>query len=145
MTPDATPARINSRVDRLLSRLPLVEEHAGHGIVLTGRPIAGDVGHLHFLSGEFCFSFRLEDVLDIEVLDTAELPFSQEDAGTFRVLIRRGARVQDIRPGEFCDQGSPRRRPFALAVRPRVITMGPHTRFRDLEREFLLARGLIDE
>jgi len=113
--------------------------------VLTGRPIAGDVGCLRFLSGEFCFSFRLEDILDIEVVETAEIPFSREGAGTIRVLIRRGARVQDIRPGEFCDQSSPGPRPFALAVRPRVITLGPQTLFRDLEREFLLTRALIDE
>jgi hypothetical protein len=38
----------------------------------------------------------------------------------------------------------PRRRPFALAVRPQTILLGPSPRFRELERQFLRRHALLD-
>ena len=144
MTPEFQTTRVSSAVEKLLSRLPFAEEHAGNGIVLTGCVVADVGASLHFTVGEFCFSFLPEDIIDIEPPLSSEL-LPQEHAGTIRILIRRGARVQDIRPRKFCGQRLPGKRPFALSVRPPVITLGPCTRFRDLERKFLLTHALIDE
>jgi hypothetical protein len=138
---------MNIRVEKLLSGLPFAEEQAGDGIVLTGRLLAGEVDYFHCLIGELRLSFLPEDIEEVEPLSTSELLLSQEGigtAGTVRIVVRRGAPVQDIRPSELCEKMQPLRRPFALSVRPRVITVGPFTRFRDLEREFLLGRMLID-
>jgi len=145
MTLELQTARVSSAVEKLLSSLPFAEEHAAHGIVLTGRAVSVVGGSFHFTVGELCFSFLPGDIVDIEPPLTSELLLPQEHTGTVRILIRHGARVQDIRPREICGHRLPGRRPFALSARPPVITLGPCTRFRDLEREFLLTHALIDE
>jgi hypothetical protein len=135
---------MNIGVEKWLSHLPFAEEHAGDGIVLTGLLVPGDPGGLHVLVGELRLSFLNEDIVEIEPVATSESLFAHEDEGMVRVLVRRGAPVEDVRPSELCNKVLPQRRPFALSVRPLVVTLGPRARFRDLEREFLLSQSLID-
>ena len=140
---------MNISVEKWICCLPFAEEQAGDGIVLTGRLIAGEVGYFHLLVGELRLSFLPKDIAVIEPLVTSELLLPGESRGlgpvaTVRIVVRHGAPIQDIRPSELCERVLPERRPFALSVRPRVITLGPRTRFRDLEREFLLSQLLVD-
>jgi hypothetical protein len=140
---------MNISVEKWLCCLPFAEEQAWDGIVVTGRLTAGEVGYVHCLVGELRLSFLPEDITAIEPLVAPDLLLPEESKGlgsvaTVRILIRRRAPVQDIRPSELCERALPERRPFALSVRPRVITLGPRTRFRDLEREFLSSQLLVD-
>lgn len=146
MTSDPREAnRVDIALGKWLLDLPFAEEHAGNGIVLIGRPIASNLDHFHCLVGQLQLSFLLQDILEIEPVSPLELPLSEVNKGVARILVRRGAPIQDIRLSELCDPGLPQRRPFALSVRPLVITLGPRRRFRDLEREFLLTNSLTNE
>ncbi|HEY8455795.1 MAG TPA: hypothetical protein VIL34_09390 [Actinopolymorphaceae bacterium] len=136
--------RMSSGFNHWLSRLPLADEQAADGIVLTGRVFAGGLDQVHVLVDDLRLTFRAEDIVEVEEVPTSGGDRLHLAPRVFRVVVRPGAPLQDARPGELCERPSPGRRPFALSVRPPVITLGPATRFRDLEREFLLSQGLID-
>lgn len=127
-----------------VSRLPLAEEQAGDGIVLDGWLGHGEDGRVDIFVSGLRLSFRSQDILEAESveIDNASAPSSPKPV---RLLVRRGAAVLDIRPEELCETFPPRRKPFALAIRPSHLVLGPASRFRELEREFLLKHGLMDQ
>lgn len=137
---------MNIKLETWLSRLPMAEEQVGDGIVLSGRLMPGAAGEFRILAGQLCLSFLRADILEIEPVSvpTADGLLQPPVQPEVRVLLRQGAPIQDVRAAELCDQILPQRRPFALSVRPLTITLGPCTRFRDLEREFLLSQSLIE-
>lgn len=130
-------------VAQWVSRLSLAEEQAGDGIVLDGWLGRVEDGRADIFVSGLRISFRLRDILEAESVETddASAPSSPRPV---RLLVRRGAAVLDVRPEELCEVFLPRQKPFALAVRPSHLVLGPASRFRELEREFILKHGLID-
>jgi hypothetical protein len=126
-----------------LSRLPLAEEQAGDGIVLDGWLGRGEHGRADIFTGGLRISVRSQEILEVGSAETDRIPapFSLKPV---RIVVRRGAALLDIRPHELCEQLPPKRKPFALAVRPSHQPLGPADRFRELEREFLRKHGLTD-
>src|SRR5512134_512824 len=118
-----------------VSRLPLAEEQVGDGIALEGWLGHGEDGRADIFVCGLRLSFRLRDILETECVETedASAPSSPRPV---RLLVRGGAAVLDIRPEELCEALPPRRKPFALAVRPSHRVLGTANRFRELEREF---------
>ncbi len=131
-------------VAQWLCRLPLAEEQAAEGIVLDGWLVSDEEGRADILVKGLRLSFRGQDILESESVETegASAPSSPRHV---RLLVRRGAAVLDIRPDELCDAYPSHQKPFALAVRPSHLVLGPANAFRELEREFLLKHGLIVE
>jgi hypothetical protein len=134
---------MNVDIVQWVSRLPCADEHAGDGFVLDGWLGRGEDGRAEIFVRGLRLSFRLRDILEIESIETEDgsAPSSRRPA---RLLVRRGAAVLDIRLDELCEALPPKRKPFALAVRPSHRGVGPANRFRELERAFLLKHGLID-
>jgi hypothetical protein len=134
---------MNIDVAEWLCRLPLADEQAGDGIVLDGWLVPGEDGRTDISVRGLRLSFRSQDVLETQSVETEDA-YAPSSPRAVRLLVRRGAAVLDIRPDEFCVALPPRRKPFALAVRPSHQLLGPANRFRELEREFLQKHGLID-
>jgi len=134
---------MNIDLEKWLSQLPIVEEEIGHGILLNGWLVPGEIDQISIIVGELRLSFFSSDVVETKSVGSTEhLPPS---AGVpIRLVVRRGAPILDIcleRPSEGFSQ---QRRPFALSVRPPTIIRGPSNKFRDLERQFLQSHSLID-
>lgn len=128
-------------IGRWLARLPIAEGHLTQGILLTGTFLPSVPGQVHILVGELCLMFLREDIVEVE--PAADPPGAAPDAGRVRIVVRKGAPLLGARARDLCATATPRR-PFALAVRPRVITHDPSPRFRDLERQFLQRHALVD-
>ena len=130
-------------VAQWIALLPLAEERTVDGIVLSGWLTPGENGQADLFVGGLRLSFQTDDFLEIEPVETEDL----RPSGSPRlahVLLRRGAPILDIRLDALCKAQPSQLKPFALAVRPSHLLLGPASRFRDLEREFLLKHGLID-
>ena len=130
-------------VAQWVALLPLAEEPTVDGIVLSGWLAPGADGQADLFVGELRLSFQTDDFLEIEPVETEDV----RPSGSPRlahILLRRGAPILDIRLDALCEGKPPQLKPFALAVRPSHLLLGPVSRFRDLEREFLLKHGLID-
>jgi len=134
---------MNDEIVQWVSRLPLVDERAGDGLVLDGWLGRSENGRAEIFVRGLRLSFRLRDILEIESLETdaAATPSARTPV---RLVVRRGAGVLDIRLSELCEGLTPKQRPFALTVRPSHRAIGPANHFRELERAFLLKHGLID-
>jgi hypothetical protein len=130
-------------VAQWVSRLPLAEEQVGDGIVLDGWLGRAEDGRADIFVSGLRLSFRLQDILETQSVGMED-PSAPSSPRPVRLLVRRGAAVLDIRPDQLCEICLSRRKPFALAVRPSHLVLGPANRFRELEREFLLKHGLID-
>jgi hypothetical protein len=135
---------MKTNIEQWLAHLPLADEQAGDGFVLTGRLVSVDGDEVRIVVGEPCLSFSPDDILDIAPVEVTEQLGPTPSPGTVRVAIRRGASLLDARPGTLIDGLPPPRRPFALATRPTPIILDPVPRFRELERRFLLSQSLID-
>jgi hypothetical protein len=129
-------------VARWVALLPLAEEPTVEGIVLSGWLAPGEDGQADLFVGGLRLSFQIDDLLEIE--PEAEDVRPPGSPRLVHILLRRGAPILDIRLDALCQEQPPQLKPFALAVRPSHLLLGPVSRFRDLEREFLLKHGLID-
>lgn len=125
-------------IEKWISRLPLAEELAAEGILLSGQIINGGAGKICVLSGALRLTFSQDDVLKME---------NSLVEGQSAIVIRRKAPLLELEsmPSELCDVLSSKRRPFALAVRSRNILVGPSQKYRNLERQFLVNEGLLEE
>jgi alpha-beta hydrolase superfamily lysophospholipase len=137
-------------VGKWLAQLPIAEGHLTQGILLTGTFLPSEPGQVHILVGALCLMFLREDIMDVEpagdlegAAPAAGLEGVAPDADRVRIAVRKGAPLLGARAKELCATAT-QRRPFALAVRPRVITHDPSPRFRELERQFLQRQSLVD-
>lgn len=133
---------MNSEIANLLARLPPAEEELGDGIVLTGRLLPRAPNEVNVLSGGFCFTFFLKDVLAIEPIGIEELEKQFASKEEVRVLVRRHAPILNILPGQLYSGLLTRQRPFALSVRSAALTLRIANRFRTMEQEFLSRHSL---
>jgi len=132
---------MNDDIVKWVSRLPLAAEQDGDGLVLDGWLGRSEDGQAEIFLRGLRLSFRWRDILEITPIETEDSAASSRKFA--RLTIRRGAAVLDIRPDELCEALPPKRKPFALAVRPSYPAIGPANRFRELERAFLLKHRLI--
>jgi hypothetical protein len=119
-------------LERWLAVLPGADEEPGDGLVLSGRLAPAPPGRVRLVTRDLSLAFHADDVLDLE---------SSGAAGEVRLLLRRGAALVDARPAPLEPDAPAGRRPFALATRPRTLTLAPAPRFRALERAFLERLG----
>jgi len=125
-------------IEKWISLLPIAEELTTEGILLSGQIINGKAGEICVLSGTLKLTFSQDDILKME---------NSLIEGQSIIVIRRKAPLLELEsiPSELCDVLSSKRRPFALTVRSRNILVGPSQRYRNLERQFLVNEGLLEE
>ena len=134
---------MNRDSEKWPSHLPIAEEVVGEGIVLNGWLVPSKPETLCIVTSELCLVFHQIDIIEIESVTSIEDPAELQPAIPVRIVIRREAPILDIRLAKLREGLSPQHRPFALAVRPLTITIGPANRFRDLERGFLEGEELV--
>jgi hypothetical protein len=134
---------LDTDVENWLSHLPLADEYPANGAVLNGWLVSSKARQITILVGEVYLSFHRSDILEIELADSQEITPDPSGKLAVRAIVRRGARLLDIRLVQLDDNLSQQRRPFALAARPLAPVLPPAGRFRDMERQFLLRHSLL--